>query len=122
MTKIYAVAMQKGGVGKTTTVVNLGAFLACNGYRVLVVDMDPQGNATSYLGFNKREIDPSVYALLEHLKEDAVPPIAITASRTSSRRTPSSAPPRAAACASQGTTSPAWAREYRVMANIVMAL
>jgi chromosome partitioning protein len=64
MTKIYAVAMQKGGVGKTTTVVNLGAFLACNGYRVLVVDMDPQGNATSYLGFNKREIDPSVYALL----------------------------------------------------------
>lgn len=64
MTKIYAVAMQKGGVGKTTTVVSLGAFIACDGYRVLVIDMDPQGNTTSNLGFNKREMDPSVYALL----------------------------------------------------------
>jgi chromosome partitioning protein len=64
MTKIYAVAMQKGGVGKTTSVVNLGAYLVAGGYRVLVVDMDPQANATSNFGFNKREMNPSVYDLL----------------------------------------------------------
>ncbi|MCI0576580.1 MAG: AAA family ATPase [Chloroflexi bacterium] len=64
MTKIYAMAMQKGGVGKTTSVVNVSAFLAGNGYRVLVVDMDPQSNATSNFGFNKHEITTSVYDLL----------------------------------------------------------
>jgi chromosome partitioning protein len=64
MTKIYAVAMQKGGVGKTTSVVNVGAYLAQKGNRVLVVDLDPQANATSNFGFNKNEINPSVYDLL----------------------------------------------------------
>lgn len=56
--------MQKGGVGKTTSVVNVGAYLASLGHRVLVVDLDPQANATSNFGFNKQEIDPSVYDLL----------------------------------------------------------
>lgn len=64
MTKIYAVAMQKGGVGKTTSVVNLAAFLAQGGHRVLIVDMDPQANATSNFGYNKHEIEKSVYNLL----------------------------------------------------------
>jgi chromosome partitioning protein len=64
MTKIYAVAMQKGGVGKTTSVVNLAAFLAQGGHRVLIVDMDPQANATSNFGYHKREIQKSVYNLL----------------------------------------------------------
>jgi chromosome partitioning protein len=64
MSKIYAIAMQKGGVGKTTSVVNVSAYLGIKGYRVLVVDMDPQANATSYFGFDKREVNPSVYELL----------------------------------------------------------
>jgi chromosome partitioning protein len=64
MTKIYAVAMQKGGVGKTTSVVSMAAFLAKKGFRVLVIDLDPQANATSNLGFNKHEVNPSVYDLL----------------------------------------------------------
>lgn len=64
MTKIYAVAMQKGGVGKTTSVVNIGTYLAANGCRVLVVDLDPQANATSYFGFDKHTIELSVYEVL----------------------------------------------------------
>lgn len=64
MSKIYAVAMQKGGVGKTTSVVSLAAFLASHKYRVLVVDLDPQANATSNFGFDKQHIDPSIYDLL----------------------------------------------------------
>lgn len=64
MTKIYAIAMQKGGVGKTTSVVNVGSYLASNGHKVLIVDMDPQANATSNFGFDKNEMDPSIYDLL----------------------------------------------------------
>jgi chromosome partitioning protein len=56
-----AVANQKGGVGKTTTVINLGSYLALAGDRVLVVDLDPQGNATSGLGFDRAAIERSVY-------------------------------------------------------------
>jgi chromosome partitioning protein len=56
-----ACANQKGGVGKTTTVVNLGSYLALTDDRVLIVDLDPQGNATSGLGFDRRSIEQSVY-------------------------------------------------------------
>jgi chromosome partitioning protein len=61
-----AVANQKGGVGKTTTAVNLGAALAELGYRVLVVDLDPQGNATTGLGINARNLDASIYDVILH--------------------------------------------------------
>ena len=64
MGKIIAVANQKGGVGKTTTAVNLTAALGARGYRVLLVDVDPQGNSTSGLGINKRDLHQSTYELL----------------------------------------------------------
>ncbi|MCE2916075.1 MAG: AAA family ATPase [Rubrivivax sp.] len=62
--RIFCVANQKGGVGKTTTTVNLAAGLAQVGQRVLVVDLDPQGNATMGSGIDKRSLDPSVYDVL----------------------------------------------------------
>jgi chromosome partitioning protein len=61
---VIACANQKGGVGKTTTVINLATYLALAGERVLVVDMDPQGNATSGLGHDRLAVDSSVYAAL----------------------------------------------------------
>lgn len=64
MGKIIAVANQKGGVGKTTTAVNLAAAIGKTGKKVLMVDIDPQGNATSGLGINKREHEYSTYHLL----------------------------------------------------------
>lgn len=64
MSKVYALANQKGGVGKTTTAVNLGAYLAAAGKRVLVVDVDPQANATSSLGVKRRSLARSTYEVL----------------------------------------------------------
>ena len=59
--RVIAVANQKGGVGKTTTVVNVGSYLAVFGERVLIIDLDPQGNATSGLGLDRNSIERSVY-------------------------------------------------------------
>jgi chromosome partitioning protein len=68
MTRIHALVNQKGGVGKTTTAINLGAYLAYLGQSVLIVDLDPQANATSSLGVDKRTAQSSTYDAL--LAED----------------------------------------------------
>src|SRR5689334_22074682 len=69
MAKIFCVANQKGGVGKTTTAVNLDAGLARLEQRVLLIDLDPQGNATMGAGINKAELENSVYQVLVGLAD-----------------------------------------------------
>ncbi|NOT81746.1 MAG: AAA family ATPase, partial [Gallionella sp.] len=64
MSKILAITNQKGGVGKTTTTVNLAASLASTKQRVLLIDLDPQGNATMGSGIDKRDVQSSVYDVL----------------------------------------------------------
>jgi chromosome partitioning protein len=64
MTRIYTLANQKGGVGKTTTAINLSAYLANFGQRVLLIDLDPQANATSSLGIDKQTVTKGTYEVL----------------------------------------------------------
>src|ERR671918_287380 len=80
MTRIVAVANQKGGVGKTTTAINLAASVATRGRRVLLVDFDPQGNASSGVGYPRDKIELSVYdALLGDIAfGDVIRPTEIT--------------------------------------------
>ncbi len=64
MSKVIAIANQKGGVGKTTTAINLSSCLAVKGKKVLILDIDPQGNTTSGLGIEKTKIEKSIYDVL----------------------------------------------------------
>ena len=76
MARVIAIANQKGGVGKTTTTVNLSACLAVKGQRVLTIDIDPQGNTTSGLGIDKAEVRSSIYDVVINdmpLAETAIP-------------------------------------------------
>ncbi len=78
MSQVIAIANQKGGVGKTTTAVNLASSLADTGHRVLVVDLDPQGNATTALGVDKHAVQRQTYhVLMEHaaIADTAVPTV-----------------------------------------------
>ena len=77
--RVLAVANQKGGVGKTTTTVNLGACLAELGYRTLLIDLDPQGNASTGLGIENRGLETSMYHVIMHEAplENCIEPTAI---------------------------------------------
>lgn len=63
--KVWAIANQKGGVGKTTTAITLAGLLTDSGHNVMLMDLDPHGSATSYLGFDPETIESSVYKLFK---------------------------------------------------------
>lgn len=79
MPRIMAVANQKGGVGKTTSTVNIGACLAEQGFRTLIVDMDPQANATTGVGIDPRSLEQSLYDVIVHQRpiDDCIEPTAV---------------------------------------------
>jgi chromosome partitioning protein len=77
--RVMAVANQKGGVGKTTTTINLGACLAEIGFRTLIIDLDPQGNASTGLGIDNRNVETSMYHVIMHEAplENCIEPAAV---------------------------------------------
>ncbi|MDO8734756.1 MAG: AAA family ATPase, partial [Elusimicrobiota bacterium] len=79
MSKIIVIANQKGGVGKTTTAINLSASLSLLSYETLLIDMDPQANSTSGFGIKKDEVSASIYNVLidDKLLEDTILPTEI---------------------------------------------
>ncbi len=88
MARIYTLVNQKGGVGKTTTAINLGAYLAEANQRVLIVDLDPQANATSSLGVDKNKVGGGVYDVL--LELSPLPPLVLHNQRLKISLLPSS--------------------------------
>jgi chromosome partitioning protein len=110
--RVLAVANQKGGVGKTTTSVNLGAALAELGFRVLVIDLDPQGNATTGLGIDARNFELSMYDVLmrDSSLEDCVEP--------TSMRNLFVAPATIALAGAEIELVPAFSRELKLKRSI----
>ena len=108
MGRVIAVVNQKGGVGKSTTAVNLGAYLATSGKNVLLVDIDPQGNATSGVGVEKGEVEKCMYSVLVEQvpMEEIVLPTAVTNYFV--------APATIALAGAEIELVPALSREYRL--------